>query len=74
MPSWNKTYNFVDFAISFHPPIRLTCETQARHNHKNQRGGIKKTKTLKNGNHAVGSINYRYCLWVVVKRETKTVN
>ena len=44
MLSWNKTYNFVDFAITFHPAIRLTSETQARHNHINQRGGEKKTR------------------------------
>ena len=30
MPSWNKTYNFVDFAITFHPPIRLTYKTLPR--------------------------------------------
>ena len=34
-----EAYNFADFTNSFRPAIRLTYETQARHSHKNQRGG-----------------------------------
>ena len=34
-----EAYNFADCTNSFHPAIRFTYETQARHSHKNQRGG-----------------------------------
>ena len=37
-------YNFVDFADSFHPTIRFTCETYSRNNPKNQSSGLKHTR------------------------------
>ena len=33
--SMKEAYNFVDFANTFHPTIRFTCEIQPRNNHKN---------------------------------------
>ena len=39
-----EAYNFADFTNSFRPAIRLTYETQARHSHKNQRGGYKQSR------------------------------
>ena len=37
---WNncmkEAYNFADFTNTFHPTIRFTYESKARHSHKNQ--------------------------------------